>query len=169
MKRLNIDAKPAAILGGLLAAVIAATPAAAAQKSAQQIRKEKSAEIPTCSKSLGAIAVIEPDTNWWYAQQLGSPAALIKVFVSKSRCFTLVDRGKGMEAMKAERDLASGGELRGRSNIGKGQIKAADYVLVPDLVSQNSDAGGNNIGGMLGGLIGNRTLGAVVGGINIKK
>ena len=113
--------------------------------------------------------MIEPENNWWYAQQLGSPAALLKVFVSKSRCFTLVDRGKGMEAMKAERELASGGELRGRSNMGKGQIKAADYVLIPDLVSQNSDAGGNAIGGMLGGLIGNRALGAVVGGINIKK
>ena len=169
MKNQDRFAKSVPLLCGVLSAVVAVSPVAAKQKSAQQIRAEKSAEIPTCSKSLGAIAVIEPDTNWWYAQQLGSPAALLKVFVSKSRCFTLVDRGKGMEAMKAERELASGGELRGRSNIGKGQIKAADYVLIPDLVSQNSDAGGNAIGGMLGGLIGNRTLGAVVGGINIKK
>lgn len=169
MKHAHCFAKSVPLMCGILVALVAASPVAAKQKSAQEIRAQKSAEIPTCSKSLGAIAVIEPENNWWYAQQLGSPASLIKVFVSKSRCFTLVDRGKGMEAMKAERDLASGGELRGRSNIGKGQIKAADYVLVPDLVSQNSDAGGNAIGGMLGGLIGNRTLGAVVGGINIKK
>ena len=168
-KNVKAFAKSVPLMCGIVAALVAASPIAAKQKSAQEIRAEKSAEIPVCSKSLGAIAVIEPETNWWTGQQLASPAALIKVFVSKSRCFTLVDRGKGMAAMQAERELASGGELRGRSNIGKGQIKAADYVLIPDLVSQNSDAGGNAIAGVLGGLIGNRTVGALVGGINIKK
>lgn len=42
-------------------------------------------------------------------------------------------------------------------------------MLVPDLISQNANAGGNAIGGLLGGLIGNRTVGALVGGLNIKK
>jgi curli biogenesis system outer membrane secretion channel CsgG len=138
--------------------------------TAQQERAQKTAEIPVCSKSLGTLAVIEPQgTNWWTGQRLASPAALIKVFVSRSRCFTLVDRGVGLQAMQAERGLASDGELRGGSNIGKGQIKAADYVMVPDVVSQNDNASGNNIGGLLGGLIGNRTAAAVVGGINIKR
>ncbi|MDN5782259.1 MAG: peptidoglycan-binding protein [Luteimonas sp.] len=149
-------------------AATVATPAHAA--TAQQERAQRTAEIPVCSRSLGTLAVVEPQgTNWWTGQRLASPAALIKVFVSRSRCFTLVDRGTGMAAMKAERELASDGELRGGSNIGKGQIKAADYVMVPDVVSQNNDASGNNIGGLLGGLIGNRTAAAVVGGINIKR
>jgi curli biogenesis system outer membrane secretion channel CsgG len=153
-----------------LAASALAAPAAQAAQTAQQQRAQKTAEIPACGKSLGTIAVLEPEgTNWWTGQQLASPAALIKVFVNKSHCFTLVDRGRGMAAMQAERDLASGGDLRGGSNLGKGQIKAADYVLVPDLVSQNADSGGNAIGGLLGGLIGNRTVGALVGGINFKK
>lgn len=151
-------------------AAMLATPAAWAGQTAQQERAQKTAEIPTCAKSLGALAVLEPEgTNWWTGQQLASPAALIKVFVSRSHCFTLVDRGKGMAAMQAERGLASSGELRGGSNLGKGQIKAADYVMVPDLISQNANSGGNAIGGLLGGLIGNRTVGALVGGLNIKK
>lgn len=157
---------------GLMCAIAAlfATPDALARQTAQQERAQKTAEIPTCAKSLGTIAVLEPEgTNWWTGQQLASPAALIKVFVSRSHCFTLVDRGKGMAAMQAERSLASGGELRGGSNLGKGQIKAADYVMVPDLISQNANSGGNAIGGILGGLIGNRTVGALVGGLNIKK
>lgn len=157
---------------GLMCALAAlfATPDAQARQTAQQERAQKTAEIPTCSKSLGTIAVLEPEgTNWWTGQQLASPAALIKVFVSRSHCFTLVDRGRGMDAMQAERSLASGGELRGGSNLGKGQIKAADYVMVPDLISQNANSGGNAIGGILGGLIGNRTVGALVGGLNIKK
>lgn len=157
---------------GLMCALAAlfATPDAQARQTAQQERAQKTAEIPTCSKSLGTIAVLEPEgTNWWTGQQLASPAALIKVFVSRSHCFTLVDRGRGMAAMQAERGLASGGELRGGSNLGKGQVKAADYVMVPDLISQNANSGGNAIGGILGGLIGNRTVGALVGGLNIKK
>jgi len=156
----------AAALAACLAA-FSAVPAVAA--TAQEQRAQQTAQIPVCSRNLGTLAVIEPDTNWWSANQLPSPAALIKVFVSRSHCFTLLDRGKGMAAMQAERELASSGDLRGGSNLGKGQVKAADYVLVPDLVSQNNDAAGNNIGALLGGLVGNNNVGALVGGLNIRK
>ena len=152
------------------ACVVLAAPATTHAQAAQQQRAQKTAEIPVCAQPLGAIAVLEPETtNWWTGQQLASPAALIKVFVSRSRCFTLVDRGKGMAALQSERELAAGGDLRVRSNIGKGQIRAADYVLVPDLISQNSNSSGNAIGGLLGGLIGNRTVAAAVGGVNFKR
>ncbi|HZV37331.1 MAG TPA: CsgG/HfaB family protein [Pseudoxanthomonas sp.] len=159
---------PMALAIGIV--LLAATGQAVAGQSAQDLRKQKTAEIPLCAKSLGTISVIEPEdaTNWWSGQQLPAPSKLIKVFVNKSRCFTLVDRGAGMDAAMRERDLASGGQLRNRSNIGKGQIKAADYVLVPDLISQNSNSGGNAIGGLLGGLVGGN-VGAVVGGLNFKK
>ena len=157
----------AAVLGALVTATLAAPPARAA--SAQEQRAEKTAQIPQCSRNLGTLAVVEPESNWWSGAQLPSPAALIKVFVSRSHCFTLLDRGKGMKAMQAERELASSGDLRGGSNLGKGQIKAADYVLVPDLVSQNNNESGNNIGGLIGGLVGNRNVGALLGGVNIKR
>ena len=124
-------------------------------------------QIPKCEKRYGTLAVNEPETKWWRDLQLESPEALIKVFVAESRCFTLVDRGKGLEAAQAERALASGGDLRGGSNVGKGQMRAADYVLVPDLVNRNEKAGGRNIGGLLGGVIGG-AAGAVMGGINLK-
>lgn len=98
---------------------------------------------------------------------MDSPAALIKVFVSKSKCFTLVDRGKGLAAAQAERQLSASGEERQGSNIGKGQMKAADYVLVPDIANQNADSGATKIGGMLGGLL-PHGIGAVVGGVSLK-
>lgn len=151
----------------LLLMAAASVPAFA--KSAQAIRDEKSAEIPVCSKRLGSISVVEPESDWWREQGLGSPEALLKVFVRKSNCFTLVDRGKGMQALQAERSLAAGGNLRGGSNIGQGQIKAADYVLVPDLISSNNQAGGNRVGGLLGGLVGGHKAGMVLGGINTKR
>ncbi len=124
-------------------------------------------QIPTCDKKIGTLAVTEPENNWWVQYQLDSPEALIKVFVSQSNCFTLLDRGKGLAAAEKERALAANGETRGGSNIGKGQMKAADYVLVPDLVTKNGNSGGTNIGGALGGFL-HGMAGAVVGGISLK-
>ena len=134
--------------------------AAAADSNAQP-------QIPVCDKKIGTLAVTEPENAWWTAMQLDSPAALIKIYVSQSKCFTLVDRGKGLAAAKAERELASSGEERVGSNIGKGQMKAADYVLVPDIANRNGNAQGSNVGGALGGLLGHG-IGAVVGGISLK-
>ncbi len=130
--------------------------------------KEKAPpEIPKCAKRFGTLAVKEPEVQWWRELGLESPEALIKVFVADSKCFTLVDRGKGLEAAQAERALAGGGDLRGGSNVGKGQMKAADYVLIPDIVNENSNSGGKKIGGILGGMVGG-VVGAVAGGISLK-
>jgi len=122
--------------------------------------------MPTCEKKIGTLAVTEPENKWWVALQLESPEALIKVFVSQSKCFTLVDRGKGLAAAQAERALAGSGETRVGSNIGKGQMKAADYVLVPDIVNRNSNSSGKKIGGILGGFVPG-LAGAVLGGISL--
>jgi curli biogenesis system outer membrane secretion channel CsgG len=124
-------------------------------------------QIPACDKKIGTLAVTEPQNQWWVALNLESPAALIKVFVSESKCFTLVDRGKGLQAAQAERALAASGEERAGSNIGKGQMKAADYVLVPDVVNQNRNSGGTNVGSIIGGLL-PHGVGALVGGVSLK-
>lgn len=144
----------------LLASAGLTRPAAAQDKDAPQ--------IPTCDKKIGTLAVTEPENKWWTQLNLESPEALIKVFVNESKCFTLLDRGKGLAAAEKERSLASSGEMRGGSNIGKGQMKAADYVLVPDLVNQNANAGGHKVGGIVGGLIGGGA-GVIAGGISVKK
>jgi len=127
----------------------------------------KQPEIPVCDKKIGTLAVIEPEDKWWVQYNLESPEALIKVFVSESKCFTLLDRGKGLAAAKSERALASDGEMRGGSNLGKGQMKAADYVLTPDIVNKNANSGGKKIGGAIGGLFGKKA-GVVLGGVNLK-
>jgi curli biogenesis system outer membrane secretion channel CsgG len=158
---------------GLLAAAAAmlvTTPALAAGKSSGRKAQEKGqAEIPVCTHKLGTIAVVEPDNNWWQALGLGSPEAVIKLFVMKSGCFGLVDRNKGLQSRNIERALADNGELQEGSNIGRGQVKAADYFIVPDIVTQNENSGGGALGGALGGFLGNSTFGAIAGGISIKK
>ncbi len=124
-------------------------------------------DVPRCGQPVGVLAVAEPEVNWWQQYGLGSPEALIKVFVNRSGCFTLVDRGRGLALAQQERALAAGGDLRVGSNVGAGQVLAADYILLPDLISSNSNAGGGNIGGILGGLIGG-AAGAIVAGINVR-
>jgi curli biogenesis system outer membrane secretion channel CsgG len=114
---------------------------------------QKQAEIPNCSHKIGALAIHEPQNNWWQPLGLESPEALLKVFVMKSGCFTLVDRGAGFAMAQQERALAAGGTLQGGSNIGAGQVRAADYILVPDIVSRNGNASGTNVGGLLGGFL----------------
>ncbi len=155
----------------LVAALGVAGQPAMAQSSGRKAQEKGTQEIPVCSKRLGTIAVVEPDTNWWQQLGLGSPEAIIKVFVMKSGCFGLVDRGKGLASRNIERALADDGELQDNSNIGRAQVKAADYFVVPDIVTQNSNSGGNALGGVLGG-IGRSFLGgfgALAGVINVKK
>jgi curli biogenesis system outer membrane secretion channel CsgG len=140
---------------------------ACALSSLAAAEEQAATQIPVCDKKIGSLAVHEPEENWWVQYNLESPEALIKIFVNESQCFTLLDRGKGLDAAKEERALASDGEMRGGSNIGKGQMKAADYVLVPDIVNQNARAGGKKIGGVIGGLFGGKA-GAALGGISLK-
>ena len=144
-----------------VACVIPAEAASIGEKTA-----EKKAEIPNCTHKIGTLAVREPQNRWWDGLGLESPEALLKVFVMKSGCFTLVDRGKGFELAQQERALASGGALQQGSNVGMGQVRAADYILVPDIVTKNGNASGTNIGGILGGFIGGG-VGALVSNINI--
>jgi curli biogenesis system outer membrane secretion channel CsgG len=74
-----------------------------------------------------------------------------------------------MASRNMERAMADSGELQAGSNLGKGQVKAADYFLQPDIVTTNNNSGGNAFGGMLGGMLGGRLGGALLGGISIKK
>lgn len=150
-------------------AVVAAPAAAKSKSSGRQDQEKGEAQIPVCTRNLGTVAIVEPDTKWWRELSLGSPEAILRIFVQRSHCFTLVNRGGAMQSRAMERALADQGELQRGSNLGKGQVKAADYFLQPDIVTANRNSGGNNIGGMLGGFLGGRTFGALAGGISVKK
>ena len=58
-----------------------------------------------------------------------------------------MDRGRGLQAANQERDLIRGAEGRAGSNYGTGQIAAADYTLIPEVII--SDRGGTRGGGGL--------------------
>jgi curli biogenesis system outer membrane secretion channel CsgG len=162
----------ACALGAIAVALSAPSAMAADKSSARKEQERGTQEIPRCYKNLGTVSIVEPDNQWWRELSLGSPEAILRIFVQRSGCFTLVNRGRSMQSSAMERALAQQGELQSGSNIGKGQIKAADYFLQPDIVSTNSNSGGGGLGGVLGsvggGLFG-RGFGAIAGGLNVKK
>lgn len=159
-----------------LSFVAVAAPASAADRgsSGRQAQVKGEAQIPVCSRKLGALAIVEPDNKWWREYNLGSPEEILKVFVAQSGCFTMVNRGRSMQSRAMERAMADSGELQRGSNLGKGQVRAADYYLEPNIVSANRNSGGGGIGAALGGIGGafggfGRAVGAVAGGLNVKK
>lgn len=165
--RKTLNPRALATLSAALALALAA-PGATARKVENQKGSTKSAEIPQCGRVLGTIALVDGDGQGWKLYQLGAPSTLLKTFVSRSGCFKLVNRGAGMDAIQREHALASGGDLQRGSNVGGGQIKAADWLLVADVAGQNQNSGGSALGGIAGGLIGGH-VGGLVAGIRTKK
>ncbi|MGN6356006.1 MAG: CsgG/HfaB family protein [Novosphingobium sp.] len=156
------------------AMIIGSTTAFAADRgsSARQRQTRETQDIPVCSRNLGTVAIVEPDKQWWREFNLGSPEAILKVFVQRSGCFTIVNRGRSMQSRAMERALADNGELQSGSNVGRAQVRTADYFLEPDIVSANRNSGGGGAGALLGGLggmFGAGGLGALAGSINVKK
>ncbi len=144
--------------------------------SSRNMQLNAMSEIPVCTKKLGTLAIVEPENQWWREYNLGSPEAIIKIFVQRSQCFAMVNRGRSMQSRAMERALADNGELQAGSNVGRGQVKTADYFLEPDIVSTNKNSGGGGAGAALGGAIGGlfggsagSVIGGLAGGINVKK
>ena len=119
--------------------------------------------IQKCAKPMGAVAVVEPQDHVLRSLTsygLQSPVGLIRLMIQQSNCFVVVERGRAMDNMMQERELAKSGELRSNSKFGGGQMVSADYSLSPSITFSNNNAGG--AGAAIGGLFG--SVGALVGG-----
>jgi curli biogenesis system outer membrane secretion channel CsgG len=147
---------PVAAAAALLAFPVASQASAQAGPSGtQKTQQQMMNDVPHCPRKLGTVSVANgDDPSGWTQFQLAGPERLIKVLVQRSGCFNLVDRGAGLNAAERERDIGGNLGLQRGSNVGQGQVKAADYVLVAEVQAANRNSGGNAIGAGLGGLIG---------------
>jgi hypothetical protein len=68
--------------------------------------------------------------------------------------------------MAQERSLEASGQTRQGSNMGGGQMVAADFVMTPNVVCSENNAGG--VGGTVGGLLGGKAA-AVASGLKFKE
>ncbi|MEP9403536.1 CsgG/HfaB family protein [Sphingomonas silueang] len=151
---------------GLLAFV--ATPGAAQKLGKGGIGIDENTEVPRCTRPLGTIAVVEERAaggtaegippglaalmRMAEAQNGGSqrvdPLPILKLLVSQSGCFQIVDRGEAFDALQRERQLAAGGAVAGANN--QATLKAADYLLQAKVLYSDNDSGGS--GGGLGSM-----------------
>ncbi|MBV8470208.1 MAG: hypothetical protein JOY60_10180 [Burkholderiaceae bacterium] len=115
--------------------------------------EDASSQVEKCSQKLGVLAVAEPQMGWDHLQSygLGSPASLLRMMVQQSDCFDVVERGVALQNLQQERALAQSGDLREESNVNKGQMQAADFVMTPNVQVSASDTGG--IGGYVAGAL----------------
>lgn len=141
--------------------------AALAAASATSFAADVSSNVEKCERPLGTIAVSENRGASQYELQsygLGSPVSLLRIMIQNSNCFTVVERGVAMANLQEERALAANGDSMGNSNIGKGQLQAADFVMTPGVQftantggvgAALSNWGGSRLGGIVGGIAGN--------------
>ena len=130
--------------------------------------------IEHCEKPMGAVAVVEPQDlalQSLLRYNLQSPAPLIRMMIQQSNCFIVVERGVAMQNMQQERALSGTGNLRSGSNIGGGQMVGADFILTPNVVFNEKNAGGLGAGlaGLVAGSPTARSLGAAAGGLKFKE
>lgn len=131
------------------------------------------ANVEKCERELGTLAVAEPQDHVISSlghYKLGSPSVMLRMLAQESGCFAVVERGVAMQNLQQERALANSGQLQGGSNIGGGQLQAADFVMTP-AVQFSGDTGG--VGGYVGGLLhripGAGILSSVSGGVSFKE
>ncbi|MCR5874337.1 hypothetical protein LRS10_09285 [Phenylobacterium sp. J426] len=155
---------------GVLVSVLAAGPAAAQYGMDKKAPKTAATpELPRCDKPLGRVAIREPENDWWTGLGLSNPEAVIKLFAMRSGCLRVVDRNAGLAMRTVEAELGAGGDLRRGANVGKGQVAAADFFIVPDLANSNGNSSGGAIGtavGAFGGRLG--MAGALASGLTVK-
>lgn len=141
----------------------------AAPSNAQKMQGQAMSDVPHCARKLGTLSITNgDDPRGWNQYNLAPPEKLLRVIVQRSGCFNLVDRAAGLNAATAERGIDGSLGLQRGSNVGVGQVKAADYVLVAEVQASNSNSGGSALTGVAGGLLGGR-VGGLVGGIKTRK
>jgi curli biogenesis system outer membrane secretion channel CsgG len=91
--------------------------------------------------------------------------------IQQSGCFDVLERGQAFADLQRERALAGNGELMEGSNVGKGQLQAADFVLTPGVqFAENTGGVGGAVAGLFGmarGVLGQ--IGGLAGGVKFKE
>ena len=159
----------AAILASAWPALAAAAPHQASASNGQQLQQQAMNDVPHCTRKLGTVSIANgDDSSGWTQNSLAPPEKLLRVLVQRSGCFNIVDRGAGLNAAARERDIGSGLGMQRGSNVGQGQIRAADYVLLAEIQGANSNVSGNGVAGAAGAVLGG-PVGGLLGGMRSRK
>ncbi len=134
-----------------------------------------SLQLVHCSQPLGTAALVEASPEALTGLQtlgLSSPLPMLRLLMAQSGCFRVVDRGAAMRNIEQEEYLRQSGMLRQGSQTAKGKMVTTQYLITPNVLFSNPNAGGAAIGSAVGGLLGGGAgalIGGAVGSIRIKE
>ncbi len=124
-----------------------------------------SVQLERCTRPIGTAALVEPEQQaviYLRELNLESPLPVVRLIMQQSGCFEVIERGAATSILEAEQ-RRSGKVVR---------LKAADFLVQPNVISSNPNAGGYG-GGLasIGSVFGPIGLlaGAVAGSISIKE
>lgn len=98
-------------------------------------------ETPRCTQNLGTVAIAETQGVLFSQMGMGTPTELLRTLIRDSGCFTLIERGPGLNIVEREREMS-----------GAGRARTADFVLVAELANPIDAAAEAQRSGMLRGL-----------------
>jgi curli biogenesis system outer membrane secretion channel CsgG len=97
-------------------------------------------QLARCQAPLGTVALVEEQYPALAQAGLTSPIPVLRLMITQSNCFNVVDRGEALTRIQEEQQLTgTGGSKR--------NLVAAQYFLTPKIVFKDNDAGG--MGGAL--------------------
>lgn len=111
---------------------------------------QKESQLATCEKPLGTASLVEPDATAMASLQamgLQSPTPALRIMLMQSNCFRVID-----QAAVANRRQAN-----------------VQWLITPNIIMSNPDAGGFNTGGLIGGLTRAPFLSSVAGNVKSKE
>jgi curli biogenesis system outer membrane secretion channel CsgG len=129
-----------------------------------------SLQLVRCSQPLGTAALVEASPEALTGLQtlgLASPLPMLRLLMSQSGCFRVIDRGAAMRNIEQEEYLRQSGMLRSGSSTARGKMVTTQYLITPNIIFSNPNAGGANAGVLVGGLLGGgagAALGGAIGG-----
>ncbi|QBQ53633.1 hypothetical protein [Nitrosococcus wardiae] len=132
------------------------------------------ASLPRCDKPLGTAALVEPEAHalsLLSSVGLQSPTPLLRLMMAQSNCFQVVDGGAALGSIQTEDQLRASGMLQQGSTTARGRMVTVQYLITPNVIFSNPNAGGYNALGALGGLLGagGAIAGAIAGSIRIQE
>jgi len=132
-------------------------------------------QLVRCTQPLGTAALVEASPEALTGLQtlgLASPLPILRLLMAQSGCFRVVDRGAAMRNIEQEEYLRQSGMLRQGSQTAKGKMVTTQYLITPNVLFSDPNAGGAAIGSAVGGLLGGGAgalIGGAVGSMRIKE
>lgn len=122
--------------------------------------------LASCDGPLGTVALVEDQNVSYGRYNLESPIPVLRLMVSQSGCFNVVDRGGALTRIQQE-ELLTGRKGQAR------KLAGAQYFLTPNVVFSDPNSGGGSgslsaLGGLLPGGLGS-TVGALAGNLGLQR